>query len=142
MAHDKGDQETVEVERIDRDVRIPASPDDVWTVITGHGWLAERVELELTPGGDARFSDPGSERTGWVEEAQIPSRDGAGRLVFWWGPEGDPATRVELTLVPEDAASTRLRVVESRPLETLELIGLTLPGQSGMSHGPAMLAVA
>lgn len=142
MGHDNGHPETIEVERIDRDVVVPASPDDVWTVITGDGWLAERVELELTPGGDARFSDPGAERTGWVEEAQAPGRDGAGRLVFWWGEEGEPATRVELTLIPEDEASTRLRVVESRPLEALELIGMTLPGQSGMSHGPAMLALA
>ena len=142
MAHHDGHQETVEVERIDRDVLIPASPDDVWTVITGHGWLAEQVELELTPGGDARFSDPGSERTGWVEEARAPSADGQGRLVFWWGPEGEPATRVELTLAPHGETSTRLWVVESRPLEALDLVGLPLPGQGGMTRGPAMLAVA
>jgi uncharacterized protein YndB with AHSA1/START domain len=142
VAHDQGHQEIVEVERIDRDVLVSASPSEVWTVITGDGWLADRVALELTPGGDARFSDLDCERTGWVEEAQEPSGDGQGRLVFWWGPEGEPATRVELTLTPEDPATTRLRVVESRPLEALELIGPALPGQSGMSYDPAMLAVA
>src|ERR1700731_4053558 len=88
IAHDDGHPETVGVQSIDRDVLIPASPNDVWTVITGDGWLAEDVELELTPGGDARFSDPESERTGWVEEARAPGGDGDGRLVFWWGPEG------------------------------------------------------
>lgn len=142
MAHDNGPGETVEIERIDRDVLVPARPDAVWTVITSDGWLAERVELELTPGGDARFSDPGGERTGWVEEALPPSGDGPGRLVYWWGPEGEPATRVELTLVPEGRASTRLRVIESRPLEALELVALPLPGQGDVSRGPAMLALA
>ncbi len=140
MAHEDESQ-TVDLERIDRDLLVGAPPDDVWTVITGDGWLADQVEFELWPGGDARFSDPGSVRTGWVEEVQAPNGDGEGRLAFWWGPEGEPATRVELTLAPEDETSTRLRVVESRPLEALELIGVTLPGQGGMRHGPAMLAV-
>lgn len=142
MAQDGGHQETAQVERVDRDVLIEASADDLWAVITDDGWLAEQVELDLIPGGDARFIDPGSERTGWVEEAHAPCGDDAGRLVFWWGPEGEPATRVELTLTPEGGLSTRLRVVESRPLEALELIGAPLPGQSGTSRGPAMLAVA
>jgi uncharacterized protein YndB with AHSA1/START domain len=140
MAHDGGHQETAEMQRIDRDALIPAAPEDVWMAITGAGWLADHVELELTPGGDARFSDPGLERTGWVEEAQPPSGDGEGRLVFWWGPEGEPATRVELTLAPDGDTGTRLRVVESRPLEVLDLVGLPLPGQDGITHGPAMLA--
>jgi uncharacterized protein YndB with AHSA1/START domain len=128
------------IERIDRDLLIPAHPEDVWTVITGDGWLAEEVQLELRPGGEARFSDPESVRTGWVEEVSPPEFGGAGRLVFWWGPDGEPATRVELTVEPEGAL-TRLRVVESRPLEVLDLVGLPLPEQS-QGHGPAMLAVA
>jgi uncharacterized protein YndB with AHSA1/START domain len=148
MAHDDRHQQTAtDIERVDRDLLLPADPEDVWTVITGDGWLAERVELELAPGGEARFTDPGSVRTGWIEEVQPPTTDDEGRLVYWWGAENEPATRVELTLWPEGDGTTRLRVIESRPLEALELIGVPLPGQGGisqggMSRGPAMLAAA
>src|SRR5438270_2934432 len=126
----------------DRYLLVPASPGQVWEVITHDGWLAERVELDLAPGGPARFSDPHEIRTGWVEEAQAPRPDGEGRLVFWWGPEGEPATRVELTLAPEGEDSTRLRVAESRPLEVLDLVGLPVPDPGASSHGPAVLALA
>jgi uncharacterized protein YndB with AHSA1/START domain len=142
MAHDDQHPHSVTAtERIDRDVLIPAPPEHVWDVITSDGWLAEQVELELMPGGDARFADPGSVRTGWVEEVIAPEADADGRLVFWWGPEGEPATRVELVLRPL-GDGTWVRVAETRPLEALHLVGAALPGQSGASSGPAMLAVA
>jgi uncharacterized protein YndB with AHSA1/START domain len=130
------------VERIDRDLLIPASPDEVWDAITEDGWLAEKVELALEPGGEARFTDPDRIRRGWVEEAVLPGAERGGRLVFWWGPEGEPATRVELTLEPAGRTRTHLRVTETRPLEMLDLVGLPLPGQSGATRGPAMLALA
>jgi uncharacterized protein YndB with AHSA1/START domain len=143
MAHDDFNIDAATAtERVDRDVLIPAPPAEVWEVITADGWLAETVELELRPGGDARFTDGGSSRTGWVEEAAFPDTDGRAALVFWWGPDGEPATRVELTLDPEGDHATRLRVAETRPLEALDLVGLPLPGQGGTLHGPAMLAVA
>jgi uncharacterized protein YndB with AHSA1/START domain len=129
------------IERIDRHVLIPACADEVWKVITTDGWLADKVELELTPGGDARFADPDSVRTGWVEEACPPADHGEGLLVFWWGPQGEPATRVELSLSPHDAG-TWVRVAESRPLELLDLVGVPLQGQCGTSPGPLMLALA
>jgi uncharacterized protein YndB with AHSA1/START domain len=142
MAPEHEHDETVtSPERVDRDLLVPAPAEEVWTVITSDGWLAAEVELELTPGGDARFADPDSVQTGWVEEARPPAGHGEGLLVFWWGPEGEPATRVELTLSPQ-TDGTLVRVVESRPLEMLDLVGLPLPGQSGTSHGPAMLALA
>jgi uncharacterized protein YndB with AHSA1/START domain len=143
MAHDDlYSDATTTTERVARDLLIPASPEEVWEVITEDGWLAEHVELELEPGGEARFTDPDQVRTGWVEEARPPDTDGHARLVFWWGPEGEPATRVELMLEPEVTRGTRLRVAETRPLEQLDLVGLPLPGQRGASHGPAMLALA
>jgi uncharacterized protein YndB with AHSA1/START domain len=143
MTHHDGHQETATaLERIDRDVLVPASPEQVWEVITQDGWLAEQVELALEPGGEARFAGRDGVRPGWVEESVSPAGDGQGRLVFWWGPEGEPATRVELTLAPADAGGTRLRVAETRPLEALDLLGLPLPGQPGANRGPAMLALA
>jgi hypothetical protein len=127
-------------DQIEREELIPAPPDEVWEAITSSGFLADEVQLELYPGGEASFDD----RTGWVEEAVEPAADpdGAGRLVFWWSTYGEPASRVELTLEPEDHVCTRLRVVESRPLEVLDVTGIPLPGSGGSSYGPAMVAVA
>jgi uncharacterized protein YndB with AHSA1/START domain len=142
MAHDDlSSRATTTTEEVARHVLIPAGPEEVWEVITADGWLADEVELDLEPGGEARFIDDQSVRTGWVEEALPPGPDTRGSLIFWWGPEGEPATRVELALAPL-GEGTHVSVVETRPLERLDLVGLPLPGQGGVSHGPAMLAVA
>ena len=37
------------------------------------GWLADEVELELRPGGDASFRIGDEVRTGWVEEVRAPA---------------------------------------------------------------------
>ena len=131
-------------DQIERELLLPAPPEEVWDVITGPGWLAEDVRLELIPGGDAQFASGEELKTGWVEEALTPDRAAgdAGRLVFWWAVDGDPATRVELTLEPEGEATTRLRVVEARPLDVLDIVGIPLPGSGGASYGPALLAAA
>ncbi len=129
-------------QRIERRLLLAASPLEVWEVVTGPGWLADEVRLDLVPGGDARFRSRGSLKTGWVEEARPPGNDGAtpGRLVFWWACDGDPASRVELAVDREGDSGTRLRVIETRPLEVLDLIGTPLPGVGGQSFGPALLA--
>ncbi len=140
------DQERPMTDRIERELLLPAPPEQVWEVITGPGWLADDVELQLVPGGEASFSSQESIRHGWVEEAVPPDADGdgdgEGHLTFWWGADGEPATRVELTLEPEGDGATRLRVIESRPLEVLDVIGIPLPGAGGSSYGPAMVALA
>ena len=125
-------------DQVERELVLPASPEQVWELITAPGFLAEDVRLDLVPGGDAEFGD----RSGWVEEALPPGADEPARLVFWWGADGEPATRVELTLEPEDEDATRLRVVESRPLEILDVTGIPLPGAGGAGCGPTMVAVA
>jgi hypothetical protein len=137
-------QEHAMVERIERERLVPAPPEDVWEVVTSPGWLARDVQLELFPGGDAVFESEDWRKTGWVEEALPPGAEGqsTGRLSFWWAIDGEPATRVELTLEPEGDWSTRLRVVEARPLDVLDIIGIPLPGTGGPTHGPAMLATA
>jgi uncharacterized protein YndB with AHSA1/START domain len=120
-------------EQIERELVLPASAGTVWEAIVSPGFLADDVSVDLVPGGDARFG----ERTGWVEEATAPER-----LVFWWSTDGEPASRVELTLEPEGDDATRLRVVESRPLEVLDITGIPLPGSGGSAYGPTMVAVA
>jgi hypothetical protein len=130
-------------DRVERRLWVEAAPEDVWDVITGGSWLAEEVVFDLRPGGDASFRSGDDVKTGWIEEAS-PPRDGAGRLAFWWATDGEPATRVELTLEPargwDGPDGTRLRIVESRPLEALDLIATPLPGAGGATYGPVLLA--
>lgn len=131
-------------DQIERELLLPAPPEELWEVVTSPGWLALDVQFELTPGGEASFESEDFSKRGWVEEATPPGTadETGGRLVFWWAEDDQPATRVELTLVPEGQHSTRLRVVEARPLEVLDLVGMPLPGQVDGTRGPAMLVAA
>jgi uncharacterized protein YndB with AHSA1/START domain len=121
-------------ERIERELWLPATPQQVWDAVTSDGWLADRVSLELRPGGDAEFESDGQIRSGWVEDAAMPER-----LSFWWAVGEEPASRVELRILERDAG-TRLRIVETRPLDVLDLVGVPLPGAGGSSFGPALVA--
>ncbi len=129
---------------IARELALAVSPEVVWEAVTDpswlQSWLADRVSLELRPGGEARFSIDGRVRSGWVEEVSPPAADtGAGRLAFWWAQDGEPASRVELDITPT-VSGTLLRVSETRPLEVLDLIGIPLPGPGGSTFGPALVA--
>jgi uncharacterized protein YndB with AHSA1/START domain len=122
-------------DRIERELLlIDAAPETVWNAVTADGWLADEVDLDLRPGGDASFRSTDSVKTGWVEDVSAPNR-----LAFWWAADGEPATRVELTL-HEERESTLIRVVETRPLDLLDLVGVPLPGSRGPIFGPALLA--
>jgi uncharacterized protein YndB with AHSA1/START domain len=121
-------------DRIERELVVDASPEEVWHAIVGDGWLADEVELDLRVGGDAIFRSGQQTKTGWVEDVLAPER-----LAFWWAVDGQPATRVELRVLTEQDA-TRVRVVESRPLDVLDLVGTPLPGASGRTFGPALVA--
>ena len=121
-------------ERIEREVWLPAPPETVWDAVTSDGWLAERVSLDLRPGGEARFESADRVRSGWIEDVSAPER-----LSFWWSDDDEPASRVELRIEAREE-STRLRIVETRPLEVLDLVGVPLPGAGGTRFGPALVA--
>jgi uncharacterized protein YndB with AHSA1/START domain len=121
-------------DRIERSLLLHSTPEAVWEAITRSDWLADEVDLDLRPGGDATFRSGETVKSGWIEEASAPER-----LAFWWGVDGEPATRVELT-IEEQGELTQLRVVETRPLELLDLLGTPLPGAGGRSYGPALVA--
>lgn len=122
-------------DRVERELVLTASPEEVWELLMEpSGWLADDAAIELRPGGDAWFRIGDEVRTGWVEDVAR-----AERLAFWWAHDDEPATRVELTL-QELESGTRLRVVETRPLEMLDLLGIPLPRHGGPSYGPALLA--
>jgi uncharacterized protein YndB with AHSA1/START domain len=129
---------------ITRELELPAAPDEVWRALTDPGWLeswlADTVSLELWPGGEALFTFGDRVRTGWVEEVSAPSANGDdGRLAFWWAEDDAPASRVELA-ISQSEAGTLLRVVETRPLQALDLVGIPLPGTGGATYGPALVA--
>jgi uncharacterized protein YndB with AHSA1/START domain len=105
--------------RIEREVAIDAPVEVVWRTITQPDqitqWFAERVELELVPGGhgNMRFD----EQHGGpivVETVDPPSR-----FSFRWNhPAGSQPARgnsvlVEFTLTASGPERTHLRVVES-----------------------------
>jgi len=132
-------------EPVRREVELPAPATVVWSLITRadglEGWLADEVELDPVPGGDATFRDGDSVRTGWVEEVSAPTDSRPGRLAVWWTADDEPASRVEFTVEPLARDRTRVRVAESRPLELLELVGTPLPGTAGERRfGPALVA--
>ena len=122
-------------DRIERELSLPAPAEEVWEAVTSDGWLADEVELVLEPGGDATFRSEDAVKTGWVEHASEPSR-----LAFWWAADGEAATRVELTLEEVEHDRTRLRVVETRPLDALDLTATPLDGVGGRSFGPVLVA--
>ncbi len=121
-------------DRIERSLLLDATPEEVWEAVTADGWLADEVAFEPWPGGDCLFRSPEETKEGWVEEVAEPSR-----LAFWWASDGETATRVELT-IERVGDRTRLRVVETRPLEMLDLVGTPLPRTGGRSYGPALVA--
>jgi uncharacterized protein YndB with AHSA1/START domain len=121
-------------DRIERELVLDAPPEAVWDAITGPGWLAEEVHFDLRPGGEASFRSGESFKRGWVEEA-----DERVRLAFWWESDGEPATRVELTIEACEEGSM-LKVSETRPLDVLDLVGVPLPGAGGARFGPALVA--
>jgi uncharacterized protein YndB with AHSA1/START domain len=135
--------------RIERELELPASSEEVWEALTDPerlaGWLADDVSLDLHPGGDASFRHGDTVRRGWVEEVSPPGSEageaaGGGRIAFWWATGNEPATRVELTLEPVEDG-TRLRVVETRPLELVDAIGIPLFGPGSTSFGPELVAI-
>ncbi len=95
---------------IEREIVVPSPREDVWEALTEperlEDWFANDVELDLRPGGEARFRwSNGEERHAVVTEVE-PER----RLAFEWEDEGV----VEFTL-EDDLDGTRLTVVESSP---------------------------
>ena len=104
-------------DRIERELLVEASPTEVWTVVTGPGWLATEVEIDPVPGGEARFRSGEELRSGWIEEIRPPdgTYGSTARLVFWWAAGEEPASRVELTVECAGEDCTLVRVVEARP---------------------------
>lgn len=104
---------------IERDVEIEAPVDVVWRTITEPDqisrWFADRVELELKPGGRGYLAFGEDKGTAIV----VDTVDEPTRFSFWWNrPQDDDPTPqnsvlVEFTLTATGPQRTRLRVVET-----------------------------
>jgi uncharacterized protein YndB with AHSA1/START domain len=105
---------------VEREVTVPASPEQVWPAVTRSSevsaWFGAEVQIDVRPGGRGVFRWPDGAERHAVVEAVEPGR----RLAFRWLPfqrtaDGDtvavPPTRVEITLDPVPDG-TRVRVVE------------------------------
>jgi uncharacterized protein YndB with AHSA1/START domain len=139
----KAGRETVVIHSVERELLLPdADPDEAWEWLIEPEhlgeWLGGDVELDPVPGGEFRiqFDDGGEERSGFVEELDEDER----RFVFWWRrPEDELSTRVEISL-EESGEGTLVRVIETSPMATLDLIGIPLPSRG--TGGPTALALA
>ena len=101
---------------IRKEIVLPADREEVWAALTDprrlEDWFANDVELDLRPGGEARFSwGNGESRTAIVTEVEPEER-----LAFEWDGEGE----VEFML-DDDIDGTRLTVVETSPAWTTAL---------------------
>ena len=72
---------------VERELVLPASPEEVWESLAEPEWLGAGAHVELRPAGEVRAGS----RTGFVEWADAPRG-----LAFWWSEEGEEATRVEI----------------------------------------------
>jgi uncharacterized protein YndB with AHSA1/START domain len=98
---------------VERCVEVAAPAAEVWEAVTDPEqlsvWLGVDVDMDVQPGGSARFVGPDGKRLGLVEEV-VPER----RLVFsWWPSPGFGRTsRVEIDL-DECDTGTEVRVIET-----------------------------
>ncbi len=98
---------------IRREIVLDAPRDEVWLALTSperlEDWFANRVEIDLRPGGGARFRwANGEERHATVTEVEPEER-----LAFAWEDEGE----VVFTLADVDEG-TLLVVTETEPAWT------------------------
>jgi uncharacterized protein YndB with AHSA1/START domain len=101
-----------EVNDVEREVLLLATPDEVWEELSDPSrlgdWFGAHVDGDLSPGEPIRFTSPdGTERRAVVERSE-PGR----RLTFRYLPDEEAQTsRVDITL-DEIPDGTILRVVE------------------------------
>jgi len=117
---------------VERELTVPEEAEEVWRSLAEPAWLGDDATIELREAGEVHAG----ERDGFVEEADAPRR-----LVFWWSAAGEEASRVEIELDELDDG-TRVRVIESRPLEILDGRDLAVEfgGAAGGGAGPMALA--
>lgn len=99
---------------VERCVEVAAPAADVWAAVVDpeqlSEWLNVDVEMDVQPGGAARFVTPDGRRLGVVEQVVLEQR-----LVFsWWPSPGFGRTsRVEIDLAETEHGTTTVHVMET-----------------------------
>jgi uncharacterized protein YndB with AHSA1/START domain len=117
---------------VEREIVVAATAEEAWRAVVESDWLGDGTRVDPTPGGEVSSRD----RRGFVEEVDPPRR-----LCFWWRAGDEDATRVEIELDELDEG-TRVRVVESRPLQLLDGYGPDLGAVLGARRPGAPEALA
>jgi uncharacterized protein YndB with AHSA1/START domain len=104
---------------IERTIFVSAAIDVVWEALTTaegiRSWFGDQAEIDLRPGGEARFGWPEYEAS---SHAIVVVVDEPTRFSYRWAATGveradtGPSTLVEFTLVESDAG-TEVTVLES-----------------------------
>lgn len=127
--------------RVEREVVLELGGEEAWETISDSDlleeWLADRVELEPFEGAQATFVVDGQERHGEVREVE-PGR----RIAFTWRAPEEPATLVELTLVPVDRELTRLHITETAPGGIRCAVGSPAAWSARAARAPRACALA
>jgi len=99
---------------VTRELVLPAEPEEVWEALTSPErlaeWLANDVELDVTPGGDGVFRwESGEVRRAVVETVEVGRR----LTMRWWDEEAPTETTTVAIAVEEVEQGTRVVVTES-----------------------------
>jgi uncharacterized protein YndB with AHSA1/START domain len=107
-------------DRIEREMVVPNPRGEVWEALTSaqelSSWFGDIAEVDLRPGGDARF--------GWTEQDIVVSAvveivEKPDSFAFRWSAVGnvpfdeEPSTLVTFLLSDDPGGGTRVKVVES-----------------------------
>jgi uncharacterized protein YndB with AHSA1/START domain len=97
---------------VERAIEVDADVQAVWDTLTDvdglDGWLGDRVDLDLRPGGCGRVVDD----EGVAREVLVTAVEPGHRLAWhWWSDEGELST-VDITVAPVPGGS-RVSVVET-----------------------------
>jgi uncharacterized protein YndB with AHSA1/START domain len=104
----------VEIARVERAVRIEATPASVWQALTDPeqlaGWLQSVVQLDgdMAPGTVGRVTST----DGLVRHLLVTTVEAPHRLAWHWWHDGGELSAVEITVAPVGEA-TEVRVVET-----------------------------
>lgn len=124
-----------------RERELPVGHDEAWALLRDAAgltrWLADHVDLDVSPGAEGTISDGHGERSVVVEEVD----EGRHVALRWWAAGEEPAL-VDLRLEPITDSSTRLIVTEV-PLRVVAVpaaapASWTAPGASGPAAGPQL----
>src|SRR5262245_59601257 len=91
-----------DLERIERAVRLPRAPDEVWPLVAEPeqlgAWLGGEVDVELRPGARGAFRPPEGATRRIMVLAVEPGRE----LSFRWWPEADVGAATTVTISVDD----------------------------------------